>query len=219
MRSPSILRPLAACLGLLALFGCAGVYEVRVNGYTDPAQPAAITPGATFSVIENKEAKNPLLEKEITAKINKLLLERGYRLVPAQQADYFLLYSYGIGAGGAASVTMPSFGVGVGYGFWASRSYGMFWPGFYNYPAYADPLYDRWLLINVIEGRPYRDQGQSKTVWVGESRSTGTSADIREVINSLLLASFKQFGTNTGKAVEVDIRQDDPNLKALEKVR
>jgi hypothetical protein len=80
-------------------------------------------------------------------------------------------------------------------------------------------LYDRWLLLNVVEGKHYRETGQFRTLWVGEVRSTGTSSDIREVINSLLLAAFDRFGQNTGKAVTVNINRSDPRLRRLEITR
>lgn len=219
LKNRSMLLVLLLATGLS--FGCATTYQVRVNGYTDPAAPAPIPASATFFVIENKEAKNPLLEKEIKAKINLLLERRGYVLVPFDKADYYLFFTYGIGPTSAVSVVMPDYpwGLSMEYGYYYPRSYFFYWPGFAYYPAYVEPLYDRWLLLNVVEGKHYRETGQFRTLWVGESRSTGTSADIREVINSLLLAAFAQFGKNTGKAVTVDVKADDPRLLELQITR
>jgi hypothetical protein len=220
-RSKFSLSLLAVFQSVILLSGCAATYQVRVNGYTDPAAPAPIPAGATFFVIENREAKNPLLEKEIKAKINFLLERHGYVLAPYEKADYYLLFTYGIGPAAAVSVALPDYAwsLSLGYGYYHPRSYFFFWPGFVYYPAYAEPLYDRWLLLNVVEGRYYRETGQFRTLWVGESRSTGTSQDLREVINSLLLAAFAQFGKNTGKAVTVDVKSTDPRLRQLEMTR
>lgn len=206
----------------LAVCGCAAAtYQVRVNGYTDAAAPAPFAPGATFFVVDNKESKNPLLDKEIKAKINLLLERHGYSVAPFEKAQYYLFFSYGIGSSEGARVVMPdySLGFGLGYGYYSPRSYAFFWPGFLYYPAYAEPLYDRWLLLNAVEGKHYRETGQFRTLWVGETRSTGTSSDIREVINSLLMAAFTRFGQNTGKAVTVDIEKADPRLRQLELTR
>lgn len=227
---PKPMRTLFRCLasGVLLLLvgftvcGCAAAtYQVRVNGYTDPAEPVSFNPGDTFFVIDNKETKNPLLDKEIKAKINELLEKGGYRLVPFEKPHYYLFFSYGIGSSDGARVVMPdySLGLGLGYGFYTSRSHFLFWPGYAYYPGYTEPLYDRWLLLNVVEGEHYRQTGQFRTLWVGEARSTGTSSDIREVINSLLLAAFTSFGQNTGKAVPVDIKRSDPRLRQLEIIR
>ena len=89
-------------------------------------------------------------------------------------------------------------------------------PFFSFYPG-PESRYDRWLLINVVDGKYYREKGQFQTVWVGEARSTGTSQDIRVAINYLLLADFQQFGQNTGKALGVEVNEDAPQVQGLAK--
>jgi hypothetical protein len=85
------------------------------------------------------------------------------------------------------------------------------------YGGYADTttLYDRWLLIKVVEGPAYRTQKVSRPIWVGEARSVGASSDLRTVLNYLLVAEFKEFGKNTGKAIAMDINAEDPELATL----
>jgi len=212
------------------LGGCALVtyYKVQVNGFTDPQIPGQISPGATFFVIENKEAKNPLLENEIRAKIIKLLEQQGYQIAPFEKAEYYLLFAYGIGSEQKVTVVMPDYypydwywgpGFGVGSGIaLGGRSYIFGGPFFSYFPAYSKTLYDRWLLLNVVDGKYYREKkGEFRTLWVGEARSTGTSSDLRTAANYLLLAEFEQFGKNTGKAVPVDISEKDLRVKALGK--
>jgi len=221
------LRPflILTLAGLLFLVGCgANRYTVQVNGYLDRSAPAAIAPGAAMAVVENKEARNPLLEKEIAAKINRLLAARGYRVVPYEQADYYLFFLYGVGPESAAGGGPPvSFGLGIGGGAWRGGGGGGFiglgapYPYPYAYPA--EPIYGRWLTLKVVEAKPYRQSGQARTVWVGESRSAGTSSDLREVINALLLAAFQQFGKNTGQAVKVEVGAGDPQFRELQSVR
>lgn len=211
-----------AVLMALTAFGCAAAaYQVRVNGYSDPAAPARFEPGATFFVMDNKETKNPLLDKEIKAKINTLLERHGFSIAPFEKAQYYLFFNYGIGSSEGARVPVPDYsvGVGLGYGYYAPYYGFSFWPWYGYYPGYAEPLYDRWLRVNVVEGRHYRETGASRTVWVGETRSTGTSSDIREVINPLLIAAFSRFGQDTGKAVTVDVKKDDPRVRQLEVTR
>lgn len=215
---PVSLLLVLAVLAVAVFSGCAAAtYQIQVNGYTDPASPAPFAPGAAFWVMDNKETKNPLLDKEIKAKLDLLLEKQGHGVAAFEKAQYYLFFTYGIGASAAASVALPDYsvGFGLGYGYYWPRSYAFFWPGYVAYPRYAEPLYDRWLLLNVVEGEHYRKTGQFRTVWVGEIRSTGTSADIREVINSLLLAAFDRFGHNTGKAVTVSLNPDDPRLRQL----
>jgi hypothetical protein len=211
--------------GLLFLVGC-GVtrYVVQANGYLDPRAPVSLAPGAAMAVVENPKARNPLLEKEIAAKINRLLAAHGYRVVPYEQADYYLFFLYGIGPPEAAAATGPpvSVGLGIGVGTWHGGGgfigLGTPYP-YYPYAYPAEPVYGRWLTLKVVEAKPYRQSGQAPALWVGEARSVGTSSDLREVINALLLAAFQQFGKNTGKAVKVEVGVEDPKYRELQSVR
>ncbi len=218
-------KTLVALLILLAglcLCGCGPtLYNVNINGYTDPAAPGLIGPGSSFFVIENQKAQNPLLEKEIKEKINKLLTGHGYQVVAYVQAQYYLFFSYGIGQERAASVIMPdyftSYGFSLGGGSgWRGSPFVFAAPFFTFYPG-PESLYHRWLLINVVDGKYYRETGQFRTIWVGEARSTGASQDIRVVIDYLLLADFQQFGRNTGKAMTVEISEQAPQVEGLTK--
>ena len=219
-----MIKILSAILLVVAgsLCGCGPtLHNIKVNGYTDPAAPAAIAPGSSFFVIENQKAQNPLLEKEIDEKISKLLTMQGYQAVAYDKAQYYLFFCYGIGQERAANVVMPdyytSYGFGIGGGSgWRGSPFVFAAPFFSFYPS-PDTLYDRWLLINVVDGQYYREKGEFRTVWVGEARSTGTSGDLRVAIDYLLLADLQQFGKNTGKAVTVEINQDAPQVRGLTK--
>ncbi|MFZ5447528.1 MAG: DUF4136 domain-containing protein [Thermodesulfobacteriota bacterium] len=217
------IRFLVLVLMGFSLAGCASYYNVKVNGYTAPVAAGEIKPGSTFFVMENKEAKNPLLEQEIRDKITKLLEVRGYPVTTTfDKADYYLFFGYGLGE--PRSVGVPEYYGGVGWGWGWGGGWGCGWGGpavCLGGPPYGYwwtdivTLYDRWLQINVVEGPPYRTQKISRSVWVGEARSTGFSSDLRTVLNYLLVANFKEFGKNTGKAVTINIKQDDPAVFAL----
>ncbi len=211
-------------LGLLsvAAFGCASarIYQVQVNGYTEGGGPS-LAPGASLFVLEDQKAQNPLLEKEVKAKIEKILAKQGYLLVPYERADYYVLFTYGLGNPQTVSVTAPTWGVGLGFGTGycgPGVGYGFYWPGYGPFYTETQALYDRWLRVNVVEGKYYRETGKSRTVWVGEAHSTGTSSDLREVLNPLLIAALEQFGRNTGKALPTTIKQNDPRVTDLERV-
>jgi hypothetical protein len=200
------------------LSGCGAYYNVKVNGYTEAGTTRQITSGGSFCVIENKEAKNPLLEGEIKEKINKLLESQGYSLTTFDKAEYFLFFSYGMGEPRSLTVIVPDYyatGWGVGYGrpgpvyhFWVP-------PVLFSMPSIITTTYSRWLLINVVEGPAYRTQKVSHPVWAGEARSVGASSDLRTVLNYLLVADFREFGKNTGKAVTVEIKENDPAVAVL----
>jgi hypothetical protein len=224
---PKAIRFLALILIGLCWSGCstAPTFNIKVNGYTDPGKPGLIKPGGSFCVMENQEAKNVLLEKEINGKIVKLLEVRGYSVTTLEKADYCLVFAYGMGEPRSVGAAAPDYfgsvgwGVGGGYGWgggwggWGgpSVSVGIPWGG----SADSATLYDRWLLIKVVEGSAYRAQKTSPPVWVGEAHSAGTSSDLRQVLNYLLVADFKEFGKNTGKAVPVEINADNPEVYSL----
>ena len=220
MKNPLI--PLVMLLAVAGLAGCGPtLYNIKVNGYTDPAVPAVLAPGTSFFVIENQQAQNPLLEKEVAEKLNKLLASKGFALAAYEQADYYLFFSYGIGQDRTAWVTMPDYDCGFGIGGgagprcgWGGGPYFFAWPYITFYPT-PKPVYDRWLLINVVDGKYYRDRGEFRAVWAGEARSTGASGDLRTAINYLLLADFQQFGSNTGQAVTVEVSEDTPRMQGL----
>jgi len=219
-------------VGLLAMLligfwlsGCSSVatYTIQMNGYTDPSAPATVILGGSFYVMENPEAKNPLLDAEVKGKITRLLETRGYFVTTFDKADYFLFYRYGMGEPRSVSVTTPDYygGFGWGWGGGWGRGYGWGGPSIYvgvpygGYEVDSATLYDRWLMLNVVEGRAYRTQKLSRPVWVGEARSVGTSSDLRTVLNYLLVANFREFGKNTGKAVTMEIRADNPEVAPL----
>lgn len=208
----------------VALCGCASTrtYHVQVNGYTEQFAAAPFSPGATFFVMENQQADNPLLEKEVKAKLEQLLVRHGYILVPYEQARYLLRFAYGLGSPETVAVAVPDWSVGVGFGtgYWGpGAGYGFYWPGWGPYYTETQAIYNRWLRLTVVEGRPYRATGRATPVWVGEVRSSGTSSDLREVLNPLLVAAFEQFGRNTRKAVPIRIKENDPRVSELERVR
>ena len=85
----------------------------------------------------------------------------------------------------------------------------------WGYSADTATRYDRWLLINVVEGPAYRTQKISRPVRAGEARSVGASSDLRTVLNYLLVADFQEFGKNTGKAVTLEIEAQNPEVYSL----
>jgi len=201
--------------------GCSTTYTIKVNGYTDPGTQAQVRPGAFFCVMENQDAKNPLLDKEIKEKLNKLLLTHGCPVTTFEKADFYLFYKYGMGEPKSV-VTTPDYYGGIGWGVgYGGGGWGWGGPAFYlgmpltGYSSGVTPLYDRWLQLTVVEGPAYRIQKLSRPVWVGEAHSLGASSDLRTVLNFLLVANFKEFGKNTGKAVTKEINAQDPEAVSL----
>jgi hypothetical protein len=208
-------------LGLLgiSLFGCAWArsHQVQVSGYTDSAGPL-LPPGASLFVIEDSQAQNPALEKEIKDKIENLLVKHGYQLTSYDQAQFYVLFAYGLGPPQTITVTAP-LGPGVGFDL-EEFGYNAYLPTRYGpYGTRKVTLNDRWLRLTVVAGKYYRETGKSQPAWVGEARSIGSSSDLRTVISPLLLAAFQEFGKNTNKTKLVRIKENDPLVRELQSVR
>lgn len=124
-----------------------------------------------------------------------------------------MLFTYGTGPGASRTLISPEWSIGVGAGRYWHGGYVFFWPGFTTYSTAA--IYDRWVLLNVVAGRDYREKKTSRPLWVGEARSSGTTADLRQAVDPLLVAALEKLGLNTGKAVTLELREDDPHLRDL----
>jgi len=195
------------CLSL----GCAVSYNVGVNGYSSSGQILQIQQESSIHVVEDSNATNPLLEKEIGMKIRKLLNKNGYSIA-TDEADYYLLFNYGMNSGQTVTDTIGIYHYGIYNDYPFSGMYSHSYP---TYIPYTTVVYTRWLVLKLIDGKAYRASSKAKPLWIGEAVSTGTNSDLRERINYMLIAAFEHFGQDTGKRVNVLFTEDDERLKLL----
>jgi len=195
------------CLGL----GCAASYNVGVNGYSSSGQTLQIQKESSIQVVPDSNAPNPILEKEIAAKIQKLLNKKGYT-TETDKADYYLLFDYGISSGRYVTRSYPVYHSDLycDYPF----SYG-YRHGYTTYMAYSSIVYDRWLVLRLIDSNDYKAFRKSKPLWIGEAASSGPGSDLRKLINYLLVAALEHFGRDTGKQVNVLFSDNDERIKPL----
>jgi hypothetical protein len=192
-------------------------YKIRVNGFSDK-DVSALNPGASVFVIENPNAENPLFEREIKSKIVKLLQKHGYRVSTLDDADYLLDYDYQIGSGrtvtGVSSHQQAGQTVAVANPTTGMAQY-VHVPGKTVVTSHSSTVYGRRLLLRVVDGEQYRNTNEVHTAWVGEVTSTGRNADLREVIDYLLVAAFEYFGEDTNKAARKTLFVGDSRVKEL----
>jgi hypothetical protein len=207
----------------LVLGGCATAYQVRFNGYLDTERPhKAIERGASFCVLENKSAKNPILESEIKAKIEMLLVQNGYRLDSYEKADFFLGFNYSIGAGRTVYESMPVYippetGTIRSYeGGREKRTSFITYPGYTTYVPQNFTLYSSSLILDVFDAQRKRDMKEEKPVWIGETFSSSRNSDLREIIDFLLVAAFEHFGEDTGKSLQISVSGKNPWIRQLQ---
>lgn len=209
-------KTLLTLLTTLLLAGCA--LEIRTTGYADRGG-ASLAAGGTFAVLSNAPAANPLLDREVKGKIEKLLLRRGYRLAAPDKAGYHLTFGYGIQPG-LRSGTVTTFGppqteirrIPDGRGGVTTSAVTV--PGATSAVPVITVEYDRQVTIRVTAA-PGGAGNPERVLWIGESASLDPSSDLRSAIDYLLVATFDHFGRDTGRQVQGRIAPDHPDLKAL----
>lgn len=191
--------------------GCSASYSVGVNGYSTTGQVVRIPQAASISVVTDSNVPNPILEKEVAAKIEKLLAKQGYT-TGAEKPDYYLRFSYGIDTGRTVTDVMPIYQPGFHHRY----PYNSFhWYGYMTYVPYSEVIHTRWLTLRLIDGQAYRTSRSAEPLWIGEVASTGMSSDLREVINYLLIGVFEHFAEDTQRQIDVFIPKDDARIRLL----
>lgn len=219
---------LLMCLGLC---GCVPrFYNIRTGGFLDTTKGITeLSTGASFAVLENKQAENPIFDKEVKSKIEKLLVREGCSIESIDKAKYFLVFYYAIDTGRAVTGAFPVYhpggttyqsgtfnvyGSSGGYG-WGGYSGTNTAPGYTTFVPVSHIMYTRRLMLKVIDGDDYRNNRSEEIIWVGDTISSGSSSDLRDVIDYLLVATFKYFGQDTGKRMKVVLGAGDKEVKEL----
>jgi hypothetical protein len=191
--------------------GCAASYSVTVNGYSATGQDVRIPRAASISVVTDSNVPNPIMEREVAAKIEILLTEQGYR-TGTDEPDYYLLFDYGIDAGRTVTDVIPIHHPGLyrPYPFSSVR-----WYGYTTYVPYSEVIHTRWLTLRLIDGEAYRTSESAEPAWIGEIASAGMSSDLRELINYMLIAAFEHFARDTQRQITEFIPRNDERVWLL----
>lgn len=209
------------------LSGCA-TYELKTNGFFDAAKGiTSISSGSSFAVILNKDTENIIFDKEIKRKIEKLLVKNGYLVKTESEAQYYLIFNYCIDDGKTTTGSFPVYNPGQttysqgniygskgGYATYSTTSQSS---GYTTYIPISRTYFTRRLQIKVIESNKYKTSYDKEPIWIGDTFSSGKNSDLRQVIDYLLIANFKYFGKNTGKAMADEIIEDNKEVLGLRK--
>jgi len=196
----------------LGTVGCISRYAINVTGYLDTEKSFSFTPNNSFFVVQNTKAENSLLEKEVASKIRNLLVEKSYPQVSAEEADFHIVYWYGIDLGPLHTETVPihrnipSYNPYIGARFFNTET---------TYKTYSVQYHTRSLSIRVIDAHKSRDLNQAEVIWAADTVSEGESSDLREALNYLLVATFDYFGQDTEKAVHLKLTPKKPQMVQL----
>ena len=192
---------------LICTTGCSTVYTVHVNGFSEIDQP--IRDRASIYVAVDTNSQNPIFDKEIKAKIEMLLKSHGYVPAPdVEQADYRFAFHVGLDSHrvtGYAPLYRPFIG-------FHSRCWGDYNYGYTRYVPYFETFYDQWLVMKVFATGRTDASDAGQVVWIGEAMTDTSVADLRRVVNYLLVAGFEYFGVDTRRQMTLKISPDDPRI-------
>ena len=206
MRLYFILLPFMCLSG-----GCGISYSVNVNGYSTTGKSLKISKAASIAIVTDSNVPNPILEKEVGIKIEKLLAENGYSIT-RENADYYLLFDYGIDSGRTVTDITPIHHPV----FYDPYPFTGFYPhGYTTYVAQSEIIHTRWLILKLIKGPAYHASKNTEPLWIGEITSTGTSSDLRELLNYMLVIAFEHFAEDTGRQLTIAISRDDEKVLSL----
>jgi hypothetical protein len=157
-------------------------------------------------------SQNPIFDKEIKAQIEMLLKSHGY--VPAanvELSDYRFAFQAGLDSHRVPGYT-PLYRPFIGF---HDRYWGDYNFGYTSYVPYVDTYYDQWLVMKVFTtGRDAASEA-GQVVWIGEAMTDTSVADLRRVVNYLLVAGFEYFGVDTKRKINLAISHNDPRITQL----
>jgi hypothetical protein len=147
-----------------------------------------------------------MLGPEVAAKIEQLLAQQGFRIVPAEHAldSAQLVVATVFGIGEPATISTGTAILPLGNMLWSvpqTRTSSVRW----LIAAAAEPL----ALQNAT------DLASVSWNWYATTFSEGTSSDLRLVVDYMLVSTFERFGQNPGQRIEVNLRENDGRVRAL----
>ncbi len=199
---------LTLILAFLSLLGtgCTSIHQVYVNGYSELAEP--VDKRDPIYVRTDPNAQNPIFQRQIQAKAQRLLRLYEYAVVIApEQAEYELDFRTGMASERQVDY-VPAPGL---YGGFYRRPWRGFGFGYDAYVPYADRDYDQWLVLRLFQKAPH-STGSARLVWVGDAMMTTETASPREAVNYLLVGAVDVLGVDTRTQLTMTIKADDPRL-------
>ncbi len=195
---------------LICNAGCTTTYVVRVNGFSEIDEP--IKDKSSIYVTVDPNSQNPIFDNQIKAKIEILLKSHGYVPAPdVEQADYRLAFRAGLDSQRVTGYT-PLHRPFMGF---HNRFRGDYNFGYTTYVPYSETIYDQWLIMKVFSAGRTAALEAGQVVWIGEAMTGTSDADLRRVVNYLLVAGFEFFGVDTKRQMVLKISPEDPRITQL----
>lgn len=209
----------------LGLPGCTS-YGIRVTTYLSDDLPFPTAQAdVRIAVVAKTEPTEPLLEVEVRKKIERLVREHGYSIGSVDDCHYILSAFFTMDDGTTATGSYPVYHAGgtattniyTSSGQWATATTQL--PGTTSYRSYSYVYFTRYLGLTLYERKRWLESGEkdlAETIaWRSTTTSSGSSSDLRQVIDYLLVATFDYFGEDTAKEVRRTLRRGNRRVKAL----
>jgi hypothetical protein len=165
-----------------------------------PLQGSSVPHDKTLYVVPNGEMNDAPLERDVRHQLEAALLGKGYVLAPPETADLYVLATFGVGTEINRALEpmfiSPPARIGLGRGARPLNDR-------MEYVAKLDQQFNRWMLVIASDARYYRETGNIKNLWRGQSQSSAKSSDLRGIASYLLLPALDYFGKGTQKPITV----------------
>lgn len=202
-----------------ATIGCSSTYYVvGVDSYT-AENPSALETKNLVYVYQNPEADNVMLEREVAKKIEHMLINEGYNITRnLEEADILVNFSYGIGE--PRMVTTTGFIYKPGQRTTVTNADGEVVAtarssGTSQAVSRDQTVFDRYLMLMAFDLNDLPNESVDSALWQSIIESSGSSSDLRKVLNYLIVASFEEFGINTGERKIYRISENDRRVRQL----
>lgn len=200
-------------MAAVGVTGCTPSYRVHVNAFTDPNRP--VTQGAAVYVATDTGAGNPILGRQIAAKIDKLLQGYGYNPVAAaDRAAYVLTFEVGFNSSQVVDFAPAYRPFGGFYGGFGGRFGRGGFGGSTAYVPYVDTVYLHWLRMKLY-AKDAAGFNETNVVWLGEAMTGANDPELRQAVNYLLVACMEHFNSDTRQWVATTIKNDDPRILGI----
>jgi hypothetical protein len=223
MRLMASRSALCAAIPLLVLFlGCATtVFKISVSSFA--ADDKGIPKASRIHVYVDPQDPD-LMKREFGKKLEYLLEKQGYLSASPSDADYILFFTYGM-AGDTETFTKYVYDPGTPVSSGSSQSTGSaagdFLSGFAKGVADGSQrmrpqqsqrkVHHRILKLVALDAMALHT-GNRRVSWQGDISSTGSSDDLRMVLDYMAIPSVELLGKDTGRKVTYQLDLNDPRV-------
>lgn len=219
---------------IFLLTGCSPRVQVSINSIGNQPQHYQ-----SYTLMSGMKNINPddLQHQEYVRYINKALQSKGLKPTTFADADMVIFLYYGISEPSQENYnySMPVYGqtgVSSSYTSGTINSFGNMatYSGTTTYtPTYGvvgsqtysgtRTYFTRHVILDAVDAQRFKDTQEVKSLWKTTIISKGSSGDLRTIFPILMGAGQEYIGTNTGKAIEITLPEDDDRVLAIKAIQ